>query len=137
MPHIRVWVVIKIKLIKRNWVGKKNTHVFVSNNFNVSGIGPGWKPSILNSATEFYTIVANMKGQGLIADFYIGGSTNIADPTADFGFADYLPDSTGTCNVDHSLVEIYDKNSFVVIVILVSGHPIYCQSNHHSVPVCT
>ena len=65
------------------------------------GIGPEWKPTILNSATEFNIIVANMKGLGMVTDFYIGGSTNIfTNSSAEFGsgndtteveFADYLP----------------------------------------------
>ena len=55
-------------------------------------IGPGWKAAILKSATEFYIIVANMKGQGMVTDFYIGGSTNVGDPTKEFGFEDYLQD---------------------------------------------
>ena len=49
----------------------------------------------MKSATEFYIIVANMKGLGMVTDFYIGGSTNVGDPTREFGFADYLQDSKG------------------------------------------
>ena len=70
-------------------------------------IGPGWKATILNSATEFYIFLANMKGLGNVADFYIGGSTDAADLTDDIGsgdavdsgFDDYLPDSTGTYEI--------------------------------------
>ena len=71
-------------------------------------IAPGWKATILNSATEFYILLANMKGLGNITNFYIGGSTDAADLTDDLGsgndavdsgFDNYLPDSTGTYEI--------------------------------------
>ena len=69
-------------------------------------IGPGWKAAILKSATEFYIIVANMKGLGIITDFYIGGSTNVGHPTTEFGFADYLQDSTGIDYIDQNQLSV-------------------------------
>ena len=61
-----------------------------------------------------------MKGQGMVADFYIGGSTNIfTNSTAEFGsgnetaevdFADYLPESTGTYSTVHFEREILVLN---------------------------
>ena len=53
--------------------------------------------------------MANLKGLGIGTDFYIGGSTNIftnstddigsGNMTAEVDFADYLPESKGTCNI--------------------------------------
>ena len=48
-----------------------------------------------------------MKGLGMVTDFYIGGSTNIGDPTTEFGFADYLQDFTGIDYIDQDQLFIW------------------------------
>ena len=61
----------------------------------VLGLGPGWKPSVLNSAEELDIIEANVRELSIDADIYIGGSSNIPGESTDFGFSDYLTDSSG------------------------------------------
>ena len=93
-------------------------------------IGPGWKATILNSATKFYIVLANMKGQGMVTDFYIGGSTDAADLTDDLGsgddavesdFEDYLPDSTGTYEITYysHIINTFQTKQFHVAKIEV------------------
>ena len=59
------------------------------------GLGLGWKPAGLNSAEELDIIVANVRELGIVADTYIGGSSNIPGESTDFGFSDYLINSSG------------------------------------------
>ena len=42
----------------------------------------------------------------MATDFYIGGSTNVGDPTREFGFADFLQDSTGIDYIDQDQLSI-------------------------------
>ena len=104
------WSETIIKKINLSFGKKKLNKFLFSSKFLLLEIGPGWKATILNSATKFYIVLANMKGQGMVTDFYIGGSTDAADLTDDLGsgddavesgFEDYLPDSTGTYEITY------------------------------------